>query len=147
MVLQRRFGGEVRERFEARALALTRSIDSDGDHWYDLMATDLHPAGDLAGDTAGANSGGWGGGGDGGSGGRKIPASHSLLRRIHDPAEPLQLGRWLAHHCAMPFDDGISNLEEQETLRLEELQKRQRQLGGVGAPGSVGGEATGRDER
>jgi membrane protein YdbS with pleckstrin-like domain len=102
IVLQRRFGGELRERFEARALELTRSIDSDGDHWYDLMATDLRPAG---------GGGGSGGGGGGGSGGGKIPASHSLLRRIHDPAEPLQLGRWLAHRCPIPFDDGISSLE------------------------------------
>jgi hypothetical protein len=98
MVLQRRFGGEVRERFEARALALTRSIDSDGDHWYDLMATDLHPAGGLARGTTAA-------------GGRKIPTRLSLLRRIHDPAEPLQLGRWLAHRCTIPFDDGGANVE------------------------------------
>jgi len=131
MVLQRRFGGELRERFEARALELTRSIDSDGDHWYDLVATDLHPAGGLAGGTAGGG-GGWGGGG---RGGRKIPASQSLLRRIHDPAEPQQLGRWLAHRCAIPFDEGIANLEEQQTLRLEELQKLQRQLGESGPLG------------
>ncbi|MCS5698172.1 hypothetical protein NZK32_03845 [Cyanobium sp. FGCU-52] len=92
MVLQRRFGGQLRERFEARALELHRSIDSDGDHWYDLMATDLHPAGGLAGGSAG--------------GGRaKVPASHSLLRRIHDPAEPRQLGRWLERQCALPFND------------------------------------------
>jgi hypothetical protein len=91
MVLQRRFGGELRERFEARALELRRSIDSDGDHWYDLMATDLHPAGGLAGGLAGSG---------------RIPTSHSLLRRIHDPAEPLQLGRWLSQRCALPFDDG-----------------------------------------
>jgi hypothetical protein len=57
MVLQRRFAGEVRERFEARALELTRSIDSFGDHWYDLMATDLRPAGGLAGGTAAAGGG------------------------------------------------------------------------------------------
>ncbi|MFM7394468.1 MAG: hypothetical protein ACKO22_08935 [Cyanobium sp.] len=109
MVLQRRFAGEVRERFEARALELPRLIDSDGDHTYDLWATDLRPAGGLAGGTVGANSGGRGGGSGGGGG--KIPANDSLLTSIHDPAEPLQLGRWLAHRCAIPFDDDIPSLE------------------------------------
>jgi hypothetical protein len=131
MVLQRRFAGEVREELEARALELTRSIGSDGDYWYNLMATDLRPAGGLAGGTAGAKSGGSGSGGGGG----KIPASPRLLRRIHDPAEPLQLGRWLAHRCAIPFHDGIPSVEEQQTLRLEELQKLQRQLGEAGPLG------------
>jgi hypothetical protein len=37
--------------------------------------------------------------------GGKVPNSHSLLRRLHDPSEPLQLGRWLAQRCALPFDD------------------------------------------
>lgn len=121
MVLQHRFGSTVREWFEARGLQLSRSVDSDGDHWYDLMATDLHPAGALAGGTAG--------------GGGKVPSSHSLLRRIHDPSEPQQLGRWLARRCALPFDDGIPGREEQATLRLEELQKLGRQLGEAGPLG------------
>jgi hypothetical protein len=136
MVLQRRFAGEVREQFEARALELTRSIDSDGaysngDHTHHLWATDLRPAGGLAGGTAGAKSGGRGSGGGGG----KIPASLCLLTSTHDPAEPLQLGRWLAHRCAIPFHDEIPSLEQHESLRLEELQKRQRQLGDSGPPG------------
>lgn len=122
MVLQRRFGGELRERFEARALRLCRSTDSDGDHWYDLTATDLHPAGALAGARAGG-------------GGGKLPASHSLLRRIHDPSEPRQLGRWLAQRCALPFEERIPSLEQEERLRKEELEKLRRQLGDAGRLG------------
>lgn len=107
LVAQSRFCGRVRERFTAQALTLEESVDDDGDDWFELKATQLQrlPGGEA-----------------------RIPASVVLCRRLHDPSEPLSLGRWLARRTGIRFDDHLPSAEEREDLRRAELDQLQAQL-------------------
>jgi hypothetical protein len=97
LVLRRRWGRRVRELFEARALELTVSSDSDNDDWYELEA--------IASDQVGVHSTR-----DSKKGRRKID------RAMHDPTEMQQLGRWLANRTGLPFTDRSTREESAAEL-------------------------------
>ncbi|MCG3147803.1 MAG: hypothetical protein PCFJNLEI_01244 [Verrucomicrobiae bacterium] len=76
LVHQRRYGTEVTELAETRALELTETTDSDGDRWYTLVAPVT---------------------------GKPV----TILKTIHDPTEPRNLGLWLSQRAAIPFHDKV----------------------------------------
>ena len=88
LVLQRRFGDRVTERFRATRLSLTQSADSDGDDWYALDAVSDAAATEPAVSAA-------------------IDRKHRrrIVRRMNDDATPRRLGLWLAKRAGIPFDD------------------------------------------
>lgn len=112
---QSRFCGRVRERFTAHALTLEESVDDDGGDWFELKASQVQrlPGGEA-----------------------RIPASVVLCRRLHDPSEPLSLGRWLARRTGIRFDDHLPSAEEREDLRRAEFDQLQAQLRVSGRLGS-----------
>jgi hypothetical protein len=111
LVLRRRWGRRVRKLFEARALELTVSSDSDNDDWYELEA--------IASEHAGTQSTR-----DSKKGRRKID------RAMHDPTEMQQLGRWLANRTGLPFTDRSTREE-----RAAELARFKDQLSDKGMLG------------
>lgn len=99
---QRRYADEVTELFQARALELTESHDSDNDSWYHLNATEISPSPlNLA---------------------RKTPGKIKITHSIHDPTESRCLGRWLAQQAAIPFHDRVPTKADKqaEITRLKE---------------------------
>ena len=102
LIHQRRFGAEVTELAEARALELTESSDSDGDRWYELRAIEVsQPAFARAG---------------------KIPPQLKIDRAIHDPTAPRCLGLWLSQRAGIPFHDRVpTEVDKQaEIARLKD---------------------------
>lgn len=100
LVQQRRFGGRLRERWEARALELLETSDSDNDHWYDLRAIE------LSSEAPG-----------------RLPGAISLSKVLHDPTVPRQLGLWLARETRMPFHDRVPNEARRQAERREEISR------------------------
>jgi hypothetical protein len=88
LVLQRRFGNRVTERFRAARLALTWHEDSDGDDWYELEARSADAAPEPA---------------------LFAPFGRAqrrrIVRRMNDDATPRRLGLWLAERTGIPLDD------------------------------------------
>jgi hypothetical protein len=78
LVLQRRLGNRVTERFRATRLALTWREDSDGDDWYELEAR-----ADGVGRTQ----------------------RRRIVHSLNDDATPRRLGMWLAQRAGIPLDD------------------------------------------
>ncbi len=104
LVHQRRYGGEVTELAETRALELTESTDSDGDRWYSLVA--------LLTDRPNQQSG----------------QRMTIHKTIHDPTEPRNFGLWLAGRAAIPFRDLVPD----EAARQAELTKLTDALAATG---------------
>jgi hypothetical protein len=111
LTLHRRYGRRVREAFQARALELTVSSDSDNDRWYVLDA--------LASETPGAMN---------------APESKKGRRRvyraIHDPTEPRQLARWLSNRTGLPFTDRTT--PEAREAHLAHLKEQLSEKGRLG---------------
>ncbi|MDW8343166.1 MAG: hypothetical protein RMM51_01590 [Verrucomicrobiae bacterium] len=107
IIHQRRYADEVTELGEARAIELTESVDSDHDHWYELVA--------ILTDQPGKKPG------------RKI----TLHKTLHDPTEPRSFGRWLARRAAIPFHDRVPT-DAQKQAELAELLTTLSQTGKVG---------------
>lgn len=86
IVLRRRFGAALKPVFEAHALEVTVSKDSDGDEWFQLDAL-ADPAAPAPGSRE----------------------TKQRRRRVHavmnDPTEPRQMGAWLAQASGVPFED------------------------------------------
>lgn len=99
LILQRRFGLEVTELTEARALELTESSDSDGDRWYELRAVELSPSAFAP--------------------ARKIPRSLKIDRSIHDPTAPRCVGRWLSQRADIPFHDRVPTETDRQAERVK----------------------------
>lgn len=99
LVHQRRFGWAVTELAEVRALELTESEDSDGDHWYTLQA--------VVPDAARV-----------GKPGRRI----TIQRTIHDATEPRMLGLYLARRSGVKLSDLVPDEAQRKTeaIRLTE---------------------------
>jgi hypothetical protein len=116
MVLQRRFGDGVKERFVARRLELTSSRDSDGDTTYELMA--------LSAEATPGTPTDW----------RAAAALAKQRRRIHgvlhDEVPPRQLGEWLARRTGMPFEDRTTpDARRADLTRLREQLRASGNLG------------------
>ena len=93
LVLRRRFGARVEERFEARRLELTVSSDSDGDDSFVLEAVGEPVAGPGAASDPAL---------------RTAPPSarrRAIARAVHEPSMPRALGEWLARAADVPFED------------------------------------------
>jgi hypothetical protein len=114
LVLRRRFGASVRDRFEARRLELTASKDSDGDPWYSLDAVAL-PEPSASG---------------------VPPATFKSRRTIvstqQDDTVPRQLGAWLASASGVEFEDRST-----DDARAETLEALKGQLAGSGPLGKL----------
>jgi hypothetical protein len=98
-----RFGGRVRDTFNAASLELTQSSDSDGDDWFALEAV--------------------------APGAAEFPAAarrrgrRTIARALRDPAVPKQIGRWLEHRARLPLADRTTR-----DARAQEAQKALAQL-------------------
>jgi len=108
IVLQRRFGDGVTERFVATALELTLTTDSDGDQWFTLNAVGA-PAGDTS----------------------RPPAARSILKVMNDASAPRSLGGWLAARSEIPFTDRSPS--DARAMSLDELRARLAGAGPLGA--------------
>ncbi len=97
LVRQKRFGSNRREGPVGTGLSLSETTDSDGDRWFTLAVQT-----------------------DGGG-------THPLLRRMHDPTEPRQLGRWLTARTKIPFED-YATPEERARLEAEKAALQAEQL-------------------
>lgn len=116
LVLRRRFGARVRDVFDADALELTVSADSDGDDWYELRA--VAPGAPEATEAFPPS-----------------PARRETGRRrvacvIHDPEGPRQLGRWLAARSGVRLHD--RSTRQERTADLAQLKLRLEASGRVG---------------
>jgi hypothetical protein len=112
LLLRRRHGSRVRDLFEARALELTFSSDSDGDHWFELEAI----APELPERSSQASK----------------KERRRVARVINDPREPRRLGRWLAKRAGLPFVDRVP-----VSHRAEELARLKAELPKAGALGRM----------
>lgn len=118
IVLQRRYGGSVRELFEATRLELTISSDSDGDQWFELEG--VAPTAEAP----AAETGAW----------ATAVAERRHRRRIHhvmsDGTNPRQLGQWLSRRADLPFADLTRSSTAQ--AKLAELRGRLAASGPLG---------------
>lgn len=114
LVHQRRFGVEVTELAEARALELTESSDSDGDRWYELDAIDLSAPAYSTSRSAG-----------------KARERLQIHRAMHDPAESRCLGLWLSQRADIPFHDRVPDdaARQAEFARLRDQLAQSGKLG------------------
>jgi len=106
LVLCRRFGSHVRERFTAHRLVLDSSTDSDGDHWYQLFAV-----GDLPAAAPASAPPAWRVG--------RPPNSRSVVRLMNQPEVVRDLAAWLSAHADIPLDDRTT--ADARALALTEL--------------------------
>ena len=102
MVLRRRFGARVQERFEARRLELTVTTDSDGDESFALEAVG-EPVAAAAGPGPAPP-------------GRAPLKRHTIARAVHDPSMPRSLGRWLSRAADVPLEDRTTREARQREL-------------------------------
>lgn len=90
VIVRRRFGATVRDRFEARRLEITVTSDSDGDDRFELVGH-AGVAREMP---------------DPSSPARKRPKTrHTLVSAVHDPTVPRALGAWLAQAADVPLAD------------------------------------------
>ncbi|MGH7729981.1 MAG: hypothetical protein ACRENJ_01885 [Candidatus Eiseniibacteriota bacterium] len=107
LVLRRRFGARVQDRFEARRLELTVTSDSDGDDSYTLEGVGEAEAGGVAGPAWSSRPG------------RPAGKRRAIARALHDPSMPRSLGEWLARTAGMPFEDRTTR--EAREIELADL--------------------------
>jgi hypothetical protein len=111
LIHQRRFADDVTELFQARALELIESRDSDNDAWYHLHAIELSPAPLAHSD--------------------KTPEKIRIMHSIHDPTESRCLGLWLSQQAGIPFHDRIPTPADKqaELARLKDQLARSGRFG------------------
>ncbi len=114
LVHQTRISDEVTELFEARALELTETHDSDGDPWYHLYAIEL-----VQSPIARAGS--------------KTPEKIRITHSIRDSTEPRCLGQWLSQKTAVPLHDRVPTEEDKQAERARMMER----LEGSGKLGSI----------
>ena len=110
--LQRRRGSRTEPLFEAGALLLREERDSDGDLWYRLIAESATRPEGLAPHQL-----------------RRY--ERTLMGVSGDPADGLNLGRWLARQCGLPFRDRTTT--EAKTQDADELRRQLADSGRLGA--------------
>jgi len=108
LVCQRRFADKVTELYQARALELTESRDSDGDRWYHLHAIDLAPSPHAV--------------------NAKIPEKDQIAQALRDATDPRCVGQWIARHTTIPLHDRIPTEADKQAERARMI----RQLAGTG---------------
>lgn len=116
LVLQRRFGTQVRDLFEARRLELTASSDSDGDDWFDLEAVGDASAGPEPATAM-----------------RQVARPRnrrSIARVMTDSTVPRRLGAWLARAADLPFEDRTTR--QAKAIDLAELRAQLEASGRLG---------------
>jgi hypothetical protein len=109
ITLQRRFGANVRERFEGHGLELTVTRDSDADAWYALDATASPDAQ-----------------------GSPRAKRKRIQQTVTDPTVPRRLGAWLAARASMPFADLSAAGRNARTIALADLLTQLEQSGPLG---------------
>lgn len=114
LLLQRRFGGNLKPRFEAVALELSEDNSGDGGPTYALMAIAV---GAPARPTHNYHTG---------------KHRHTIHSQSDDPTGPRNLGLWLNQRCQLPFADLTT--AESKALELAALKE---QLAGSGRLGRV----------
>ena len=151
IVLQRRFGDDVSERFVATALELTLTNDSDGDEFFTLKALSGPAVGSETSRTLAALNPAFGG--DPGAprtqdpgapprqdwstphgqagGAPRRPADRIIVRVMNDASVPRSLGRWLAARGEIPLTDRAT--AEAQAIDLNELRGRLASSGRLGA--------------
>ena len=122
IVLQRRFGSDVRELFTGTRLELSMTTDSDGDPWFELEALSAEAAAEAS--AAPAGVAGW----PRARGNRRN--RRPIVRTMNDDAVPRRLGAWLAHRADLPLVDRTS--PEARRAELEALRARLAQSGRLG---------------
>ncbi|MDM7952625.1 MAG: hypothetical protein QUV07_05335 [Cyanobium sp. CZS 25K] len=105
LVLQRRFGHQLRPLGEARALELVERVDSDGDRSYRLQAT------------------------------RPNNRPLRVADHAADPTPLRSLGGWLAARAHVPFEDRVPTEEQRREQRAAELERLRQQLAASGRLG------------
>jgi hypothetical protein len=106
LVLQRRFGHQLRTLGEARALELIERVDSDGDRSYRLQAPRTT--------------------------GKPLLVDH----HSRDPSSLRQLGAWLAARAHVPFEDRVPTEAQRLEQRAVELERLRQQLDKAEATGA-----------
>jgi len=91
LTLRKRYGGDVRDVFEARRLMIDFSSDSDGDRWYEVIA--LADAGPPLPPTRIRLRPG------------RPKNSRLIARAMNDSDGMRDLATWLAHEAGIPLDD------------------------------------------
>ena len=111
LVLQRRFGTNRTQRFEAVSLELVEDHSGESGPWYELKAV-----------AASA---------------RSEPCPHhewkhrrTIHRQSDDPTQPRHLGLWLSQRCQLPFTDRTT-----AEAKAKELEAQLQQLAGSGRVG------------
>jgi hypothetical protein len=106
VTLRRRFGGSLRDEFEADRLEIVVTSDSDGDEWYALDAV----RGESASPTTPKSI---------------VEAAQfrgKNRRRIasvmHDPTVPMRLGAWLSRAAGIPIEDRTSARARQVEIKV-----------------------------
>lgn len=112
MVLQRRFWGNRKERFEAATLELVEDNSGDGEPSYSLVAV-------AAGAPARASSS-W----------SAVKGRRTIYSRSGDATEPRKFGLWLKERCQMPLADLTT--AEAKAMDLEALKQQLAESGRVG---------------
>jgi hypothetical protein len=107
LTLRRRYGRRVRDVFEARALELTVSSDSDNDRWYAVEAVA------SAAPTVESKKN-----------------RRQIYRTISDPTDARRLARWLANRTGMPFTDRTT--PEEQAADLTRLKQQLSEKGRFG---------------
>lgn len=103
LTLRKRYGARVRDVFEGRRLLIESSNDSDGDTWYELLAS-----GDAGAPEARARAAiRWRG--------DRPPNCRTVTRVMDDSAPVHELGAWLARETGL-------ELEDRTTPRAREVQ-------------------------
>lgn len=120
--LRRRFGGRVRDVFEAHALELTLSSDSDGDEWLQLDALDRQGAQeDLSRlslrEASKAAS-------------RRHKSRRTILRSPNESRDVRRLARWLAERTQIPLRDLTTS--EARADRRAVMRRQLQQAGALG---------------
>lgn len=116
VTVRRRFGAQVRDRFEARRLEVTVTSDSDGDDRIELVG--------ISGDAPSREAAP--------GGARRSKTRHTFVSALHDATVPRMLGAWMARSAGVSLVDRAT-----PEGREAELDALVEQLGQTGRFGRV----------
>jgi hypothetical protein len=120
--LRRRFGRRVRELFEAHALEICVSSDSDGDEWTQLDALDRQAAQeDLS--RLSLREASW-------AASKRHKMRRTILRSSVESRAVRSLAHWLAERTQVPLRDLTTR--EAHAERREALRRQLREAGALG---------------